>query len=68
MATCLSHGGTAVYLSPSPSHEILIGTADGVLTLEREGSRQWRIARNSLQGCRVSSLMIEPCSGRETIG
>ncbi len=60
MAICLSHGGTAIYSSSSPSDEVMIGTLGGVFTIQREDSKKWQVSRKSLEGCHVSSLMIEP--------
>ena len=63
MALCLSHGGATIYRSNSPSHELLVGTMEGVVSLERDGAKSWRVARRSLEGCAVCSLLIEPTSG-----
>lgn len=63
MAICLSHGGTTTYSSPSPSHEVLVGTVGGVFTIQRENTKEWRISRRSLEGCHVSSLALEPSRG-----
>lgn len=63
MAVCLSFGGVENYASSSPSDEVLAGTADGVLSLRRGDTREWYVARKSLEGCYISSLMIEPSSG-----
>ena len=42
MTIALSHGGTTIYSSPSPSNEVLVGTREGVLTIARENSdAQW---------------------------
>ena len=38
MAIGLSHGGTTIYSSPSPSKEVLVGTREGVVTIARDGS------------------------------
>lgn len=63
MAICLSHGGTTTYSSPSPSHEVLVGTVGGVFTIQRENTKEWGISRRSLEGCHVSSLALEPSPG-----
>ena len=39
MAIGLSHGGSTLYSSPSPSREVLVGTREGVVTIERDGLR-----------------------------
>lgn len=36
MAITLSHGGPTVYRSPARSGQVLVGTIDGVVCLERE--------------------------------
>ena len=63
MALCLSHGGTTVYSSDSPSDQILIATVRGVFTAERRDAKNWRVSRKSLEACHVSSLVIDPTSG-----
>ncbi len=62
MVLGLSHGGSNLYSSASPSTTILVGTKDGVAILERTGS-SWEVAGRGLQGRHVSSLVIEPDSG-----
>jgi hypothetical protein len=65
MAICLSHSGEAIYASSAPSNELFVGTADGVFLLARERSgASWEVARHSLTGHHVCSLIIEPTSGR----
>ena len=63
MSICLSHAGTATYKSESPSTRLLVGTANGVSVIERESSREWRVAEKSLDGCHISTLFVEPASG-----
>ena len=63
MPICLSHAGTATYNSESPSTRLLVGTANGVSVIERESSREWRLAEKSLDGCHISTLFVEPASG-----
>ncbi len=58
---CLSPGGPMVYLSATPSSEILVGTSEGVVTLRRDGAR-WQQAGKALEGKHVSSLVLEPGS------
>ena len=38
MTIALSHGGTTIYSSPSPSNEVLVGTREGVVTIARDNS------------------------------
>ena len=63
MATSLSQNGTAIHFSDAPSHELLVGTEGGVFTVRRENSKDWHIARKSLEDCHVCAVMIEPSSG-----
>src|SRR5437899_2295356 len=61
MAIALTHSGTAVYSSDTPSNELMVGTADGIVTLARIEPRSgsaWRIARRSLNGSHVSSIIF----------
>ena len=55
---CLSNGGTMVYLSDKPSTKLLIGTTEGVVSLQRAGAA-WQTAGKSLDGKHVSSLVID---------
>ena len=36
MAIGLSHGGTTIYSSESPSKEVWVGTKEGVVAIERD--------------------------------
>ena len=63
MAICLSHAGTSTYNSDSPSDKLLIGTAAGVYSFQRESLGQWRLTGKSLDACHVSTLFVEPTSG-----
>lgn len=64
MAIGLSHGGTTIYSSPSPSKELLVGTREGVVTIERETSgSKWRVALRALTDNHISAIMKEPESG-----
>lgn len=62
MAIGLSHGGTTIYSSDKPSSQILVGTAQGVATIERAGS-EWRLGQRTLPDKHISSLIKEPESG-----
>jgi photosystem II stability/assembly factor-like uncharacterized protein len=60
MAIGLSHGGSTIYSSSAPSHEVLVATLDGVVKLERTdglGSR-WNIAGRTLGGSHISAIMM----------
>ncbi len=62
MTICLSHAGTATYSSNSPANKLLIGTANGVYAMQREGPQEWRLTEKTLDGCHVSTLFVEPAS------
>ena len=64
MAINLSHGGTTIYSSTNLSNQVLVGTREGVVTIEHEsGDRPWRIASQSLTDKHISALITEPESG-----
>lgn len=63
MAIALSHGGSNMYASPSRSNEVLIGTQQGVVILERAAGSQWKVAYRALVNLYISSIIIEPVSG-----
>ncbi len=64
MAIGLSHGGSNIYFSPSRSDQVLLGTKDGLVIIERgpNGSK-WRVAHRVLRNLHISSLILEPESG-----
>ncbi len=64
MAIALSHGGSNIYSSPSRSDQLLLGTKDGVVILERtpRGSG-WRVAHRTLSNLHISSIIVEPENG-----
>ena len=64
MAITLSHGGPTMYRSSSPSRQVLVGTIQGIVCMEREASGQgWRVARRMLPDKHIHALLIEPESG-----
>jgi photosystem II stability/assembly factor-like uncharacterized protein len=64
MAIGLSHGGSTLYSSPSPSQEVLVGTREGVVTIEREASgSEWRVKHRALTDRHISAIIKEPESG-----
>jgi photosystem II stability/assembly factor-like uncharacterized protein len=67
MHTCLSPGGNAVYDHPAWSSRVLVGTQDGVVTLE-ETPAGWREAGRALVGHHVCALIGEPVSGNYYAG
>ncbi len=64
MAISLSHGsGETIYSSGSLTTEVLVGTLDGVITIERDGSG-WRVTNRALQGKHIHALLFEDGSGQ----
>jgi photosystem II stability/assembly factor-like uncharacterized protein len=64
MAIGLSHGGSTIYSSPSPSQEVLVGTREGVVTIQREApGSQWRVKHRALTDKHISAILKEPESG-----
>lgn len=62
MMLALSHGGSqTVRIAAVPSTAVLVGTVDGVLRLERQGSG-WSVTHRSLAGQHVHALIQEPHS------
>ena len=62
MAIGLSHGGTNVYSSTGPSHELWVATQDGLVLFEREEHGRWRESRRALRGQHISAIIFEPQS------
>lgn len=61
MTVAVTHSGTAVYSSNSPSREVLVGTADGITILERTADKPgcaWRTARKELGGSHISAIIM----------
>ena len=60
MAISLSHGsGETMYASAEPSTEVLVGTIDGVVRIERNGAG-WRVTGRTLQDHHIHALLFEP--------
>ena len=55
----VSHGGANVYASDARSDEILVGTRNGVVLLERAGSR-WEVTHRALEGLHISAIAPVP--------
>lgn len=69
MTIALSHGGTTVYSSPSPSKEVWVGTQNGVAVLQRGADDNgWGIAHHMLEGKHISAIHQEPKSGMFFVG
>jgi photosystem II stability/assembly factor-like uncharacterized protein len=69
MLACISPNGRASYVHDAPPTTLLVGTIDGVVTLERnEGQASWHRTASSLAGHQISALVTEPKSGRVFAG
>ena len=60
MAIALSHGGTTIFSGQTRSNEVLVGTKEGIVFIERDGSGDWRITDRALNDSHVSSIIFEP--------
>jgi photosystem II stability/assembly factor-like uncharacterized protein len=67
MAIGLSHGGSTIYSSQSLSKELLVGTREGVATIERQGS-EWQVTCRALTDKHISAIIMEPESGLTIAG
>ncbi|MPZ12934.1 MAG: glycosyl hydrolase [Chloroflexi bacterium] len=64
MSVCVSIGGPTVFRSDSPSNEILVGTTDGIVFLQKAApNAEWQESGHVLEGKHVSTLLIEPTRG-----
>ncbi len=69
MAIGLSHGGSTIYTSPSPSQEVLVGTREGVVTIGRGvGGAAWQVKQRALTDKHISAIIKEPESGLTFVG
>ena len=62
MTITLSHGGATQYSSSERSKELLVGTKEGVATLERDKGGSWKLAYRSLADLHISSIIVPPKS------
>jgi photosystem II stability/assembly factor-like uncharacterized protein len=62
MTVYLSHGGTSIYSAPARSSEVMVGTAEGIVSIERDGAG-WRVAGRALTDLHISAITREPESG-----
>lgn len=64
MAIGLSHGGSTIYSSPSPSNEVLVATAQGVVLIQRDAhGRSWHVAHRALTDRHISAIVFDSESG-----
>ena len=63
MAIALSHGGgDTIYASEAVSDRALVGTLDGIVTIERTGD-DWAVTGRALEGKHVHAIIFQPGSG-----
>src|SRR4051812_47788213 len=58
----VSPNGKNVYETSGPTDEVLVATANGVVSLRRSGN-EWSEVRRSLEDKHVGSIVVEPNSG-----
>jgi photosystem II stability/assembly factor-like uncharacterized protein len=69
MRVLMSIGGPSVFETDAPANEIVIGTANGVVWLQRAGRGEpWRETSRALPGMHVSNLAEDPETGRLYVG
>jgi photosystem II stability/assembly factor-like uncharacterized protein len=62
MTIALSHGGPTIYQTGQQSQRVLVGTARGVTTIERDGAG-WHVASEALTDKHIGAILVEPRSG-----
>lgn len=62
MTITLSHGGPTIYQSDAPSTEVLVGTNEGVVRMERTVTG-WRVTDRTLTDLHIHAILKEPRSG-----
>src|SRR5262245_9368128 len=64
MTLTLSHGGPTIYRSQARSRQVLVGTIQGVVKIERaaDGS-DWHVVDRTLNDKHIHALLVEPESG-----
>ena len=64
MPITLSHGGDTIFSSKSKSGEVLVGTKEGVVFLQRNaGGSGWNVAHRALTDKHIHAVIVEPESG-----
>jgi photosystem II stability/assembly factor-like uncharacterized protein len=61
MSVSISPNGRNLYESSSPSDELLVGSANGIVVLTRSGGK-WSEARRELEGKHIASIAIDSAS------
>ena len=60
---CLAPNGMSVYQGAAAPTRLLVGTAKGIVVLERAPGADWSFSGAALDGQHISSLLIEPLRG-----
>ena len=64
MPITLSHGGDTIFSSKSKSDEVLVGTKEGVVFLQRNANGSgWNVAHRALTDKHIHAVIVEPESG-----
>ena len=64
MSIALSHGGTTMYTSSTQSRDVLVGTREGIVTIQRNaGGAGWHVAQRALTDRHIHAIVLEPASG-----
>ncbi|MEX2599913.1 MAG: glycosyl hydrolase, partial [Dehalococcoidia bacterium] len=63
MAIALTHGGANIFSPSTPASELLVGTLNGIVFLERSTEGDWRESGKALEGRHIHALVYEPKSG-----
>ena len=64
MTLTLSHGGDTIFTSSAPSTEVLVGTTEGVVRIQKDQSgSKWQITDKWLTGKHIHAVIVEPVSG-----
>ena len=64
ITTYLSPGGQQHSRGDGPANRVLVGSFEGVATLERNGGSGWELTGRSLRDRHVGQLVYEPVSGK----
>jgi photosystem II stability/assembly factor-like uncharacterized protein len=62
MTITLSHGGPTIYKSSTPETDVLVGTNEGIVRMERSGSG-WNTTHRTLTDLHIHAVLKEPTSG-----
>src|SRR5437016_4958620 len=64
MTVSVSPNGKTLYQSSSPSNEVLVATANGIVSLTRPGpGGKWTESRRMLEGKHIASIAIDQSTG-----